>query len=80
MALVKLEIPPGVFRNGTEYQVSGRWYDSNLVRWIDGLMMPVGGWERLTPAVFMPCDFPVEIQRLHAIHGLWHVVEVVYLE
>jgi len=52
MPLVKLAIPPGVFRNGTEYQVAGRWYDSNLIRWINGLMMPVGGWARLTPSVF----------------------------
>ena len=52
MPLVKLKIPPGVFRNGTEYQVAGRWYDANLVRWIDGLMKPVGGWLKLTPSAF----------------------------
>jgi len=48
MSLVKLEIPPGVYRNGTEYQVSGRWYDANLIRWVDGVMKPVGGWRKLT--------------------------------
>ena len=49
--LVKLEIPPGVYRNATEYSAAGRWYDTNLVRWIDGLMMPIGGWQKfsLTP-------------------------------
>lgn len=44
MPLIPLQIPPGVFRNGTEFQSSGRWYDANLVRWIDGTMRPVGGW------------------------------------
>lgn len=42
--LVPLEIPPGVFRNGTDYQSSGRWRDSNLVRWADNVLQPVGGW------------------------------------
>lgn len=44
MPLVPLQIPPGVYRNGTEYQAQGRWHDASLVRWIDGTMRPVGGW------------------------------------
>lgn len=44
MALVPLQIEPGVFRNGTDLQSSNRWRDANLVRWIDGTMRPVGGW------------------------------------
>lgn len=46
--LQKLEIPAGVFRNGTEYQSMGRWYDANLVRWREGTMQPVGGWSQFT--------------------------------
>jgi hypothetical protein len=45
MALLPLQIPPGVYRNGTEFQASGRWYDANLVRWRDNVMGPVGGWQ-----------------------------------
>lgn len=44
MALLNLEIPAGVFRNGTDLQSMGRWRDANLIRWIDGTMRPVGGW------------------------------------
>ena len=44
MPLIPLQLPPGVYRNGTEYQSSNRWYDANLVRWIEGTMRPVGGW------------------------------------
>lgn len=44
MPLIPLQIPPGVYRNGTEFQASNRWYDANLVRWVDGTMRPVGGW------------------------------------
>ena len=46
MPLVPLQIPPGVFRNGTEYEAKGRWFDTNLVRWREGLLEPIGGWLR----------------------------------
>jgi hypothetical protein len=50
MPLVNLPIPPGVVANGESYQVgtAGRWHRANLVRWVNGLLMPVGGWLRLT--------------------------------
>jgi len=46
MKYVPIEIPPGVYRNGTEYQSRGRWYDASLVRWENGEMKPVGGWQQ----------------------------------
>jgi len=45
MALIPLEIPPGVYRNGTDFESSNRWRDSNLVRWHDKSLRPVGGWD-----------------------------------
>lgn len=44
MPLVPLAIPPGVYRNGTDYQSSGRWRDASLIRWTEGTMQPIGGW------------------------------------
>lgn len=44
MALVPIKLPPGVYKNGTELQASGRWYDANLVRWFEGTLRPMGGW------------------------------------
>jgi hypothetical protein len=44
MPLIPLELPPGAYRNGTEFDQSGRWRDMNLVRWRDGSLRPVGGW------------------------------------
>ena len=44
MPLIPIQLPPGVYRNGTEFQASNRWYDANLVRWVDNTMRPVGGW------------------------------------
>ena len=44
MPLIPLDIPAGIYRNGTELQASGRWRDANLIRWVDGTMRPMGGW------------------------------------
>ena len=46
MAYIPLQIPPGVFKNGTEYQAKGRWNGSNLIRWFEGTIRPVGGWRK----------------------------------
>ena len=43
--LIPLDIPPGVYKNGTDFESSNRWLDSNLVRWQDGSLRPVGGWD-----------------------------------
>ena len=45
MALIPLQLPPGVYRNGTDFESSNRWRDANLVRWRDGSLRPVGGWD-----------------------------------
>jgi hypothetical protein len=46
MAFIPLQIPPGIYRNGTELQSAGRWFDANLVRFYEGTMRPVGGWRK----------------------------------
>lgn len=45
MPLVPIHLPPGIYRNGTDQQSAGRWRDASLVRWADGTMRPVKGWE-----------------------------------
>ena len=48
MALIALDIPPGVVKNGTNLQQANKWNDANLVRWYEGSMQPVGGWRKRT--------------------------------
>ncbi|WP_420431442.1 hypothetical protein [Candidatus Poriferisocius sp.] len=48
---VPLKVPPGVVRGGSPLASQGRWYDSHLVRWRDGVMQPVGGWEAKSAGV-----------------------------
>jgi len=48
MPRLELNLPPGVVRVGTELQTAGHWYDTNLVRWVDGVLQPMGGWVALT--------------------------------
>lgn len=46
MPLIQLDIPPGVYANGTDYEASGRWLSASLVRWRDGSLRPIGGWRQ----------------------------------
>jgi hypothetical protein len=39
-----LNFPPGVWDNGTDYAGKGRYIAANLVRWISGVLRPVGPW------------------------------------
>lgn len=43
-----LKLQPGAWRNGTRYEANGRWYDVNMVRWTNGRLRPVGGWQRFS--------------------------------
>jgi hypothetical protein len=54
MPLIPLQVPPGVYRNGTDLQSAGRWRDASLVRWTEGTMQPVGGWLTRTTLTDQP--------------------------
>jgi hypothetical protein len=42
--LMPFDIPPGVYRTGTDYQSRGRYFDADLWRFHEGTSRPVGGW------------------------------------
>jgi hypothetical protein len=46
MPLIPLALPPGMYRNGTDFAAAGRWRDGSLVRWHEGVLMPVKGWSQ----------------------------------
>lgn len=41
---LNIDLPPGMFSNGTEYSNRGRWTDGSRVRWQNGAIRPIGGW------------------------------------
>lgn len=45
--LVRVALPPGLYRNGTNYQAAGRWFDASLIRFLAGTIQPIGGWRWL---------------------------------
>jgi hypothetical protein len=51
MPLIPIDLKPGVYKNGTPYSGKLRWADSNLVRWKDGAIRVIGGWERRITAL-----------------------------
>lgn len=46
--LYPLELPPGLYHNGTRLQARGRWYSGNGVRFWQGTIQPIGGWTART--------------------------------
>ena len=44
MEPVPLQLPPGLFRQGTELQSAGRWYDNQYWRFAEGVIRPMKGW------------------------------------
>ncbi len=52
MALIPLDIPPGMRSMGTDLECAGRWTDCNLVRWREGSLRPVFGWRPRVDSAF----------------------------
>lgn len=48
MALLNFFVPPGIVKGATAYDSRGRWWDASQVRWRDGVLEPIGGWQRTT--------------------------------
>lgn len=48
MTYTPIQIPAGVVRGSTPSQAPGRYYDTNLVRWRNGVLQPIGGYQRIT--------------------------------
>lgn len=53
MPLQKLTFKPGVNRENTRYTNEGGWFDMSCVRFRSGTPERIGGWTRLTSAVFL---------------------------
>ena len=51
MALIAIQLPPGMERNNTPYDTPGRFWDMNQVRWQSSSILPIGGWQRTTGTV-----------------------------
>lgn len=49
MAYITVKIPPGVVHGASPYETPNSWWDVNFIRWDEGVMQPIGGWERITP-------------------------------
>lgn len=53
MALNKFIFKPGIFREGTDYDNEGGWFNANLVRFKAGRPQKIGGWRKDTLSTFL---------------------------
>jgi hypothetical protein len=45
--LAKIKLQPGINRDSTNYANSGGWFDSDYIRFRNGLPEKIGGWTRI---------------------------------
>ena len=53
MALQKTIFRPGIYREGTDYDNEGGWFDCNLVRFRKGRPEKFGGWAKTTDNTYL---------------------------
>ena len=53
MPFQKLQLKPGVDRENTRYAAEGSWYETDKVRFRRGMPQKIGGWVRLSSAIFL---------------------------
>ena len=53
MALQKLVFKPGVNREITRYSSETGWYESDKIRFRQGMPEKIGGWERISDNTFL---------------------------
>ncbi|MFM2134410.1 MAG: hypothetical protein RL156_1691 [Bacteroidota bacterium] len=53
MALKKLQLRPGMWREGTRYTAEGGWYDGDKIRFRQGTPEKIGGWERISANTYL---------------------------
>ena len=51
--LTKLNIQPGINREGTDYSAEGYWYNSDKIRFRKGKPEKIGGWTRLSSNTYL---------------------------
>lgn len=66
MPLIPLNIPKGLYRNGTEYMSAGRWRDGNLIRWHEDGLRPIGGWRPRYDNTTASVDLGGTVRGMHA--------------
>lgn len=53
MAIVKLGLQPGIYREGTNYSAEGRYFDGDKIRFRSGNPEKIGGWQRLSNNTYL---------------------------
>ena len=53
MAITKISLAPGVFREGTSYSAEGKYFAGDKIRFRSGNPEKIGGWQRLSASTFL---------------------------
>lgn len=59
--MLPIDIPPGVMQAKAKAPKSNSWRETNLIRWDDGTLYPIGGWEPLQYDI----PFASRVRKIH---------------
>lgn len=68
----EMQLPAGFSAGATPAERPGRWFDGNLIRFQDGVLKAVGGWQRLTPT-----PLPSPVRRIIAVRDNTDISRIV---
>lgn len=60
MPEVTIQLPPGVAFSASKARKSASWREVNLMRWDEGTMLPIGGWQSISMS-----GFASRIRKIH---------------
>lgn len=62
------DLPPGLNRTVSQYGAGRSWWNGNLVRWVNRMLVPIGGWVKQMDLSTIPAQEPV--RRTHSWRDL----------
>lgn len=58
----KISVNQGIVRPASLTDAPNSWVDGNLIRWVDGVLRPVGGWDKM----YLPSALSSKVRAVHS--------------
>lgn len=63
------DLPPGLNRTVSQYAAGKTWWNGNLIRWVNKMLTPVGGWVKQYDIPFTPAVPDETIEPYRSTHS-----------
>jgi len=60
------DLPPGMNRTSTQYAAGRTWWNGNLIRWVNKVLTPIGGWVKMYD---VPATVPASTEPIRSTYS-----------